>query len=144
MKKILILIVFMSFFTSCKKDSSNPVATENDIVGTWVLTNISGITSQGSITILPSLVGISMTMVFKSDKTATLTMVQEGQTTNSSYNWSTLNGYISFTPTSGGVPMVLPYTINGNKVNVGFSSIIPSITYSGVTVTSLFFEFTKQ
>jgi hypothetical protein len=146
MKKIILLILFLTVLTSCKKDDSNPVTADNGLVGTWVLTNISGTTtSQGAISIPPSQAGISMTIVFNSNKTCTITTVQQGQTTNETDNWSTSNGKITFTPvTGGGTAMVLPYTQTGNKVNVDFSSLISSITSPGVTFTQLMFEFTKQ
>ena len=87
---------------------------------------------------------ISMKLIFNSDKTATLTMVQQGQTTNQSYTWITLNGNIVLTPTTGGIPILIPYTQTGNKINVSSSSILASISFNGVTITSLSLEFTKQ
>ncbi len=144
MKKTILLILLLTVLTSCNKDNSNPVITDSGLIGTWVLTNISGTTSTGSITISPGLVGISMTMVFNSDNTASLSMVQQGQTTNQSFTWITLNGNIVFTPTTGGVVIVLPYTKTGNKINVGFSNILSSINYNGINISSLILEFTKQ
>ena len=144
MKKIIFLIILLFFLTSCNKDNSNPVITDGGLIGTWVLTNISGTTSQGSVTISPGLVGMSMTLVFNSDNTASLLSVQQGQSTTQSFTWITLNGTIVFTPTTGGVIIVLPYTEVGNKINVGFTSILPSINYNGVIITSLILEFTKQ
>jgi hypothetical protein len=131
--------------TTCNNNnSSNPVITNNGLIGTWLLTNISSSTPQGSITVTPGLVGISMTLVFKSDNTATLLMVQSGKTTNQSYTWITINGTIVLTSTTGGIPIIIPYTQTGNKINVNSSSILPSINYNGVTITSLSLEFTKQ
>lgn len=145
MKKILFLMMLLFILTSCNNNnSSNPVITNNGLIGTWLLTNISGSTPQGSITVTPGLVGISMTLVFKSDNTATLLMVQSGKTTNQSYKWITLNGTIVLTSTTGGIPIIIPYTQTGNKINVNSSSILPSINYNGVTITSLSLEFTKQ
>jgi hypothetical protein len=137
--------MLLFILTSCNNNnSSNPVITNNGLIGTWLLTNISGSTPQGSITVTPGLVGISMTLVFKSDNTATLLMVQSGKTTNQSYKWITLNGTIVLTSTTGGIPIIIPYTQTGNKINVNSSSILPSINYNGVTITSLSLEFTKQ
>jgi len=144
MKKIIFLIISLFVLTSCNTNNSNPVLTNSGLIGTWVLTSISGSTPQGSITITPGLVGISMTLVFKSDNTAILSMVQQGQTTNQSYTWITLNGTIVLTSTTGGIPIIIPYTQTGNKINVNSSSILPSINYNGVTITSIMLEFTKQ
>ncbi len=144
MKKIIILFILLFLLTSCNKDNSNPVITDSGLIGTWLLTNISGTTTQGSITISPGLVGISMTLVFNSDNTASLVSVQQGQTTTQRFTWITLNGAIIFTPINGGVVILLPYTESGNKINVGFTNILPSINYNGVIITSLILEFTKQ
>jgi hypothetical protein len=143
MKKIMFLITLLSVLTSCNKDSSNPIISQSGLVGTWILTNISGTTPQGSITVSPGLVGISMTMVLNNNNTATLTTVQQGQTTTQNFTWIDLNSTIVFTPTNGEVIIPLPYTKTGNKINVGYSSLLPSITYNGVTITSLILEFTR-
>ena len=143
MKEIIFLIMFLSVLTSCN-NNSNPIITDSGLIGTWVLTSISGSTPQGSITITPGLASISMTMVFNSNKTASLSIVQSGQTINQSYTWTSLDGNIILTPTSGGILIVLPYTQAGNKITVNSSSIIPSIKYNGVTITSVKLEFTKQ
>ena len=144
MRKIIFLIMLLSVLTSCNKDNSNPVITDNGLIGTWVLTNIRGTTPQGSVTISPDSAVISMTIIMNSDKTGSLSMIQQGQTTNQSFTWITLNGNIILTPTNGGIGIPLSYTKTGNKINVGFSNILPSISYHGVTVTSLILEFTKQ
>jgi hypothetical protein len=135
--------MFLSVLTSCN-NNNNPVITDSGLIGTWVLTSISGTTPTGSITITPGLVGISMTMVLNSNKTASLSIVQPGQTTNQSYTWASLDGNIILTPTSGGILVVLPYIQTGNKLNINSNSIIPSINYNGVTITSVKLEFTKQ
>ena len=145
MKQIILLIMFLLVLTSCKKDSSNPVTTgDSGLIGTWNLTSISGSTPQGAITIPPTTAGISMTMKFNSNNTTSMSMVQQGVTTNEDFKWSTSNGNVSLTPTIGGTASILPYTLTGNKADVNFSSIIPGISYNGVTVTNLVFEFTKQ
>jgi hypothetical protein len=143
MKKIIFVIMLLSVLTSCN-NNSNPIITDSGLIGTWVLTNISGSTPQGSVTITPGLVSISMTMVLNSNKTASLSIVQPGQTINQNYTWTSLDGNIILTPTSGGILIVLPYTQTGNKINVNSSSILPSINYKGVTITSVKLEFTKQ
>ena len=138
------MMLLFTLTTCNNNNSSNPVITNNGLIGTWLLTNISSSTPQGSITVTPGLVGISMTLVFKSDNTATLLMVQSGKTTNQSYTWITINGTIVLTSTTGGIPIIIPYTQTGNKINVNSSSILPSINYNGVTITSIMLEFTKQ
>jgi len=144
MKKILFLILLVSILSSCNKNDSNPVITDSGLIGVWVLTSISGTTSQGSITITPGLVELSMTMKINSDKTASLLMVQQGVTTNQSFTWNSLNGNIVLTPSGSVIGIPLPYTKTDNKINVGFSSILPSINYNGVAITSPVLEFTKQ
>lgn len=145
MKQMVFLVMFLLVLTSCKKDSNNPVATgDSGLIGTWNLSSISGSTPQGTITIPPTTAGISMTMIFNSNNTASMSMVQQGVTTNQDFKWSTTNGNVSLTPTIGGTASILPYTLTGNKASVNFSSIIPGISYNGVTVTNLVFEFTKQ
>jgi hypothetical protein len=144
MKKILFMIFLLSILSSCNNNNTNPVITDSGLIGVWVLTSISGTTSQGSITITPGLVGLSMTMKINSDKTASLLMVQQGQTTNQSFTWISLDGNFVLTPIGAVIGIPLPYTKTNNKINVGFSSILPSINYNGVTITSPILEFTKQ
>jgi hypothetical protein len=143
MVKIILLIVFLSLLTSCKKDSSNPTAAgDSALVGTWMLTNITGTTQQGPETVSPADAGISMTLVFNNSNVMSLSMVQQGTPTNENFKWSTSNGNLSLTPTVGGSATILPYTVSGNKADVNFISLIS--TLNGVSVTSLIFEFTKQ
>jgi hypothetical protein len=135
--------MFILFLTSCKKDSSNPTAAGNSaLVGTWVLTNITGTTQQGPETVSPANAGISMTLIFNNSNAMSLSMVQQGTPTNENFNWSASNGNLSLTSPLGGAATVLPYTISGNKADVNFISLLS--TLNGVSVTSLIFEFTKQ
>jgi Lipocalin-like domain len=143
MVRIIFLIVFLSLLTSCKKDSSNPTAAgDSALVGTWVLTNITGTTQQGIETVSPANAGISMTLVFNNSNVMSLSMNQGGTITNENLNWSTSNGNLSLTAVGGASATVLPYTISGNKADVNFISLIS--TLNGVSVSSLIFEFTKQ
>lgn len=142
MVRIIFLIVFLFLLTSCKKDS-NPTAPEDSaLIGTWVLTNITGTTQQGPETVSPADAGISMTLVFNNNNIVSLSMVQQGAPTNENFKWTTSNGNLSLTPTIGGSATILPYTVSGNKADVNFISLINSL--NGVSVTSLIFEFTKQ
>jgi len=135
--------MLLSILTSCKKDDSNPVTADSGLIGTWVLTSVSGSTSQGPVTITPAQANMSMTIVFNSNKTCELTVVTNGQPTNETDTWSTSNGKVTFN--SNGTSYVLPYTLTGSKADIDFSSLITSINSTGgVTVTSLIFEFTKQ
>jgi len=142
MVRIIFLIVFLFFLTSCKKDSSPTEAGDSALVGTWDLTSIIGTTQQGPETISPTDAGISMTLVFNNNNVVSLSMVQNGTPTNENFKWSTSNGNLSLTPTVGGSATILPYTVSGNKADVNFISLISSL--NGVSVTSLIFEFTKK
>lgn len=136
---LILLALLIVTLAGCKKDD-NPVApSENDLVGTWVLTQIY-LTSLGNMPVNPAEYGISGSFVLRSDKTFTVTFTfpdSEGPEVETG-TWSAANGKITL-KSSMGESDELPYTLSGNKLNVETIIELPVL---GEQPAKL--EFTKQ
>jgi len=135
---ILAAIVLIIAY-GCKKDDSNPTASGDDLVGTWVLTKVIVITPQGKVNYTPQQAGITMTVTLRSDKTYQQTQTTNGQTTNESGTWSVSNGSIIANATTG-TTMTLPYRVNGNILQLDSTTTDPSTG----AVLPMTLEYTKQ
>jgi hypothetical protein len=138
LKKIFtigLIAVLVLSLSSCKKDEDNPVTSTESLTGTWVLTSIK----VSIATLTPDDADYHVTITLKSDKTFQMSLITGGQTTSSSGTYSTSNGSITFTPTSGS-PMVWTYTLSGSTLNAKTTMDLTAYGYSSETPVSLVFN----
>ena len=118
-RPLSLLFVFLALvfvLNACKKDDSNPVASNGDeLVGTWALTKITVISFGVELT--PADVGVSATFVLRSDRTYTVTFSDSTGTEVTNGNWSSGDGKVTLTD-SEGTPTVMPYSLSGNVLTV--------------------------
>jgi len=124
--------------TGCKEDVNAPNISENDLIGTWVLTKIIASYPSGKKELTPQEENLSITIILNSDKTFQKNQNSKGQITNNSGTWSTANGVLTIVSTSGSYTLVC--RLNGNILQVASTIIDPD---SG-NILPITLEFTKQ
>lgn len=135
---ILVAIVF-TITNGCKKDDSNPTASGDQLVGTWVLTKVIVTTPQGKVNMTPQEAGITMTLIIKSDQTYQRTQTTQGPPTNESGTWSVASGTLTAKATTGET-LTFPYRVNGNILQLDTTTNDPSTG----AVLPMTLEYTKQ
>ncbi len=138
MKSLLksLLILFLLTFIACSEDS-NPTSSEATLTGTWKLTAIIVHTTSGDMTLLPDVIGHSMTVVLNEDGTYQATYTDpEGQHTETG-TWTKADGKLTIT--INGVSETVEYTLSGNKLTINTTMEIEGFGVQNVTL-----EFTKQ
>jgi hypothetical protein len=124
--------------SSCKEDINAPNISENDIIGTWVLTKIIASYPSGKKELTPQEENLTMTIILNSDKTFQQNQNSKGQITNNSGTWSIANGVLTVISTSGTFTIVC--RLYGNILQVASTIIDPD---SG-NILPITLEFTKQ
>ena len=139
-KSLLSLFLFLTVLTisSCKEDINAPNISENDIIGTWVLTKIIASYPSGKKELTPQEENLTMTIILNSDKTFQQNQNSKGQITNNSGTWSIANGVLTVISTSGTFTIVC--RLYGNILQVASTIIDPD---SG-NILPITLEFTKQ
>lgn len=138
----LFVLLTLVFYSGCKKSDSNPaspITSSNPIVGKWLLSNVTVTNANGSKTsFTPQQLGLSITMEFRNDNTATITTIDSTGTTteNGTYTYST--GVINLTNTNGEKTSV-NITMTGNKFTTAQTLSDPN----GNPIDALL-EFIKQ
>ena len=132
------LILTALTMTGCKEDVNAPNISENDLIGTWVLTKIIASYPSGKKELTPQEENLSITIILNSDKTFQKNQNSKGQITNNSGTWSTANGVLTIVSTSGSYTLVC--RLNGNILQVASTIIDPD---SG-NILPITLEFTKQ
>jgi hypothetical protein len=122
----------------CKEDINLPNISENDIIGTWVLTKIIASYPSGKKELTPQEANLTMTIILNSDKTFQQNQNSKGQITNNSGTWSIANGVLTVISTSG--TFTLLCRLYGNILQVASTIIDPD---SG-NILPLTLELTKQ
>lgn len=122
----------------CKEDINAPNISENDIIGTWVLTKIIASYPSGKKELTPQEANLTMTIILNSDKTFQQNQNSKGQITNNSGTWSIANGVLTVISTSG--TFTLLCRLYGNILQVASTIIDPD---SG-NILPLTLELTKQ
>jgi hypothetical protein len=92
------LVLAMAIFTfllliACSEESDQITTPQNnvsndDIIGTWVLTEIQYPSGGNTITVLPGNIGISMTLKFFDNKTGQLIQFENGSTDIDAFIWN--------------------------------------------------------
>jgi hypothetical protein len=141
-KKILSfgLAAVLILSLACCKDDDNPTSSNGNLEGTWKLSKIE-VTVSGITMDVTNQVDYNATVVLKSDKTYTMTIVASGETTTDSGTYSAKDGSITFTPTVGST-MVWTYTVNGSTLVA--KTTLDLSSYSLSTETPVSFTFNKQ
>ena len=139
-KSLLSLFLFLTVLTisSCKEDINAPNISENDIIGTWVLTKIIASYPSGKKELTPQEENLTMTIILNIDKTFQQNQNSKGQITNNSGTWSIANGVLTVISTSG--TFTLLCRLYGNILQVA-STIIDRDSGNILPIT---LEFTKQ
>ena len=80
---------------ACSEESNQITAPQNnvnndEIIGTWVLTEIQYPSGGNTITVLPGNIGISMTLKFFDNKTGQLIQIENGSTDIDVFIWNNL------------------------------------------------------
>jgi hypothetical protein len=122
----------------CKEDINAPNISENDIIGTWVLTKIIASYPSGKKELTPQEANLTMTIILNSDKTFQQNQNSKGQITNNSGTWSIANGVLTVISTSGTFTILC--RLYGNILQVASTIIDPD---SG-NILPITLEFTKQ
>ncbi|MCU7495038.1 MAG: hypothetical protein HF314_03805 [Ignavibacteria bacterium] len=112
-------VLSMALYSGCKKDDSNPAAAPvtpaNPIVGKWVLSSVSVKNTDGTTSSYkPQDLGLSITMEFRNDNTATITTIDSTGTTTESGTYTYNNGVLNLTNTNGEKTTV-DIAMSGNK-----------------------------
>ena len=139
-KSLLSFFIILTALTivGCKEDINAPNISENDIIGTWVLTKIIASYPSGKKELTPQEANLTMTIILNSDKTFQQNQNSKGQITNNSGTWSIANGVLTVISTSG--TFTLLCRLYGNILQVA-STIIDRDSGNILPIT---LEFTKQ
>jgi len=139
-KSLLSFYIILTALTivGCKEDINAPNISENDIIGTWVLTKIIASYPSGKKELTPQEANLTMTIILNSDKTFQQNQNSKGQITNNSGTWSIANGVLTVISTSG--TFTLLCRLYGNILQVASTIIDPD---SG-NILPLTLELTKQ
>lgn len=134
----LSLIVVILTMIGCKEDDNPASSSEDDLIGTWVLTSIV-LTSYNNSVLTPEQAGVSGTIIMKSDKTFESTFNMNGEEDSESGTWSATNSTITLNGETETI-VLEDYSIQGNKLYV--NTTIDITMLGGETPVKL--EFTKQ
>ena len=139
-KSLLSVFIILTALTivGCKEDNNAPNISENDIIGTWILTKIIASYPSGKKELTPQEANLTMTIILNSDKTFQQNQNSKGQITNNSGTWSIANGVLTVISTSG--TFTLLCRLYGNILQVASTIIDPD---SG-NILPLTLELTKQ
>lgn len=133
----LILAIAAFFLMSCDDDSPSKPGT-GGLVGTWVLTKITVISSAGEFSYDPEDMGYSVTVVLNSDNTFQATEEDEEEGTSvETGTWSASGSTLTIT-SSDGETVSGTYSIKGNKLTITITEEEEGETYTIIQ------EFTKQ
>ena len=107
-KKIVPVITILIFLLliACSKESDQISAPQNninndEIIGTWLLTEIQYPSGGNTITVLPENNGISMTLKFFDTKTGQMTKFENGSTIIDVFIWNMLGSIVEIVDEDG-------------------------------------------
>ncbi|HKI78976.1 MAG TPA: DUF5004 domain-containing protein [Ignavibacteriaceae bacterium] len=96
-KSFLFLIIFLIFLLipSCKENINAPDISDEEIIGTWVLTKIIASYPTGKQESTPEAENFEITITLNNDKTFQRNQNINGEITNDSGNWSIENAVLN-------------------------------------------------
>ncbi len=136
---VAFLATLIFSLSSCKKSDSNPVTSGGGVTGTWVLANITAVTSSGTITLTADQANVHISITLKSDNSYQMTLVQNNQTTNDTGTYAISNGTITFTSQTGS-QLVWSYTISGSTLTAKTTMDLTAYGFSSQTPVTLVFN----
>jgi len=136
----VIILSLILAITGCKKDSSNPSSPQSGsgLVGTWILTNITAVTTTGTLSLTADQANEHITITLNSDETFLSTTVDASGTTKDGGTYSFDSSNITLKSNSGD-SLIWNYTLNGSDLLV--KSTITVATLGTIPVT---LDFKKQ
>lgn len=139
-KPLLYLFVILTTLTiiGCSEEICNPDITEDQVIGTWVLTKIIASYPIGSKEVNPEEESLSVTIIVSSDRTFRQNQVLKGETTSINGTWSVSGSSLNVVSPSG--TFTFPCRIDGNTLQVA-STIKDPDSGTPLPVT---LKFTKQ
>ncbi len=126
-------VLFMATLTflllnACSEESNQITAPPNnvnndEIIGTWVLTEIQYPSGGNTITVLPGNIGISMTLKFFDNKTGQLIQIENGSTDIDVFIWNNLGSDVEIVYENGHGEMLRCEFIESNlHIEYGFET----------------------
>lgn len=139
-KTLLSFFIILTTLTlvGCNEDITNSIVSEDEIIGTWVLTKIIASYPSGKKEITPQEEDLAITIIIDIDKTYQRYQNAQGQITNDSGTWSIANGVL--TVISDSETFIFPCRVNGNILQLATTTKDPD---SGIMLP-ITLEFTKQ
>ena len=132
------IILATLILVGCNSDITNSEVSEDEIIGTWVLTKIIASYPSGTQELTPQEENLAITIIIDIDKTYQRYQNAQGQITNDSGTWSIANGVL--TVVSDTETFNFPCRVNGNILQLASTTKDPD---SGIMLP-ITLEFTEQ
>ena len=127
------LVLAMAIFTfllliACSEESDQITTPQNninndEIIGTWLLTEIQYPSGENTITVLPENIGISMTLKFFDNKSGQLIKFENGSTDMDAFIWNNLGTVVEIIYENGHEEMLRCVLIESNlHIEYGFET----------------------
>ena len=129
-RKSVLVIASLTFLllNACSEESNQITAPQNnvnndEIIGTWVLTEIQYPSGGNTITVLPGNIGISITLKFFDNKTGQLIQIENGSTDIDVFIWNNLGPDVEIIYENGQGEMLRCELIESNlHIEYGFET----------------------
>ena len=130
LEKSVLIMTSLTFLLliACSKESDQLTTPQNnvsndDIIGTWVLTEIQYPSGGNTITVLPENIGISITLKFFDNKTGQLIEFENGSTDIDVFIWNNFGTAIEIIYENGHGEMLRCELIESNlHIEYGFET----------------------
>jgi hypothetical protein len=129
-EKSVLVIASLTFLLliACSEESDQITTPQNnvnnnEIIGTWILTEIQYPSGGNTITVLPGNIGISMTIKFFDNKTGQLIQFENGSTDIDVFIWNNLGSDVEIIYENGHGEMLRCELIESNlHIEYGFET----------------------
>jgi len=129
-QKLVLAMAIFTFFLliACSEESNQITAPQNnvnndEIMGTWLLTEIQYPSEGNTITVLPENIGISMTLKFFDNKSGQLIKFENGSTDMDAFIWNNLGTVVEIIYENGHEEMLRCELIESNlHIEYGFET----------------------
>ncbi len=128
-KSVLVMAIFtFLLLIACSEESDQITAPQNnvnndEIIGTWLLTEIRYPSGENTITVLPGNIGLSMTLKFFNNKTGQLIQFENGSTDIDVFIWNNLGTVVEIIYENGHEEMLRCELIESNlHIEYGFET----------------------
>ena len=129
-EKSVLVIASLTFLLliACSEESDQITTPQNnvnnnEIIGTWILTEIQYPSGGNTITVLPENIGISMTLKFFDNKMGQLIQFENGSTDIDAFIWNNLGTVVEIIYENGHEEMLRCELIESNlHIEYGFET----------------------